>query len=163
VRGVAGGDAMCEERAKAAGLPGVYMAWLSDQDTSPAARFTRSSLPYVRPDGVRVADDWDDLTTCEDGNTCLRAPIEATETGAAIQFATVWTGTNFKGDPFRYDEFTPRPAEENCAGWTGIGYAVVGDSSDAGDSWTSWRPYSPEDRISCGNDGALYCFQQPNA
>jgi hypothetical protein len=35
------------------------MAWLSDALHSPAKDFLHTAgLPFVRPDGVRIADDW---------------------------------------------------------------------------------------------------------
>jgi hypothetical protein len=36
----------------AAGLPGTYRAWISDITGSPSTRFTKSTIPYVRRDGV---------------------------------------------------------------------------------------------------------------
>jgi hypothetical protein len=61
--GVAGADAKCNDHALAAGLKGTYLAWIAtDATDDPESRFTRSALPYVTPDGVKVANDYDDLT-----------------------------------------------------------------------------------------------------
>src|SRR5262245_22597746 len=50
--GLAVADAHCQELAQAAGLPGSYMAWLSDGlGASPSNRFLKSALPYARVDG----------------------------------------------------------------------------------------------------------------
>ena len=62
--GLDGADALCQERANDAGWPGTFKAWLSDRDTSVSQRFDRVfyGTPFVRTDGVRVANDWADLT-----------------------------------------------------------------------------------------------------
>ena len=75
--GLAGADAICQARAAAAGLPGTYLAWLSDGSASPATRFlTQSAGPYRLVNGTTIADDWADLTSGD-----LDAPINITETG----------------------------------------------------------------------------------
>ena len=55
------------ERALAenAGLTGTFLAWNSTDSDSPADRFFKSNDPYVRVDGVRVAQDYTDLTDGE--------------------------------------------------------------------------------------------------
>ena len=64
--GLAGADAHCQDLAAQAGLPGVYMAWLSDGDAGPAHRFRKSAQPYILPPGEKgvasvVAQGWLDL------------------------------------------------------------------------------------------------------
>ena len=56
VGGLAGADAACNAAATTGGLPGTYMAWLTDQNAAnaPATRFTKSTLPYVLPEGTEV-------------------------------------------------------------------------------------------------------------
>lgn len=59
-----GAHTKCRLLAEKAGLDNSasFMAWLSDALHSPAKDFTLTdNIPYVRPDGVRVADDWNDL------------------------------------------------------------------------------------------------------
>ncbi len=56
--------------------------------TSPSARFTHGTLPYVDGDGLTIANDWLDLT---DGS--LRSGIEVDELGG-LRANSVWTATN---------------------------------------------------------------------
>jgi hypothetical protein len=55
----AGADAKCQSEADdpASIVPsGTYRPWLSDGHDSPDTRFTRSSHPYLRPDGAEIAE-----------------------------------------------------------------------------------------------------------
>src|SRR5262249_52319625 len=92
---LAGADALCQTRAPAGGLPGAYLAWLSDSTIWPAARFRcragECSQGYIRVDGVVVANDWDDLI---DGN--LANPISVSELNTTVAAPTkTWTATFF--------------------------------------------------------------------
>ena len=87
--GLDGADAKCQALAAAAGLPGTFRAWLSDSTGSPSTRFTQSTLRYVRVDGVKVADDWADLT---DATKLLYAPINVTENGDQLSEASPTPG-----------------------------------------------------------------------
>src|SRR5687768_3468798 len=55
--GVAGADRKCQDLATApgVGLPGTYMAWLSDSTNSPFTRFVKSPGPYQLVTGEKVA------------------------------------------------------------------------------------------------------------
>ena len=77
--GLAGADARCREAARQAGLPGVFRAWLSTADEPAGARIVHKDVPYVMPGGIRVADNYADLT---DGD--LAHPIDRTEYGDAV-------------------------------------------------------------------------------
>ena len=77
--GLAGADARCREAARQAGLPGVFRAWLSTADEPAGARIAHKDVPYVMPGGIRVADNYADLT---DGD--LAHPIDRTEYGDAV-------------------------------------------------------------------------------
>lgn len=60
--GVAGADAICLERARAASLAGqTWKAWLATASVSPRLRFA-SARGWVRPDGKPFADKLEDLT-----------------------------------------------------------------------------------------------------
>jgi hypothetical protein len=59
--GLAGADAICQAEANAAGLPGTYKAFLSDNNTSAADRLNQSSLPYELVNGTPIAADWADI------------------------------------------------------------------------------------------------------
>src|SRR5690242_2782849 len=60
--GLTGADMICQARAAAGGLRGIFKAWLSDTTASPSTRFTRSKKPYVLLDGTVIANNWADLT-----------------------------------------------------------------------------------------------------
>ena len=74
--GALGGDAHCQRLANAASHRGPFMAWMSDSQTSPSARFTQSLVPYKLIDGTVTAFDYFDLT---DG--AIEAPIDLDKIG----------------------------------------------------------------------------------
>ncbi|EJK55631.1 hypothetical protein THAOC_24620, partial [Thalassiosira oceanica] len=92
--GLAGADARCQERAKAAGLSGTFKAWLSDRTTSVSQRFDRDFdyAAFFRTDGVMVANDWSDLT---DGS--LLGAIDRDEFGNTVGANFAWTNTDTGG------------------------------------------------------------------
>lgn len=94
--GLAGADANCQRLADNAGIDGTYKAWLSDSNTDAATRFEGSIkyLPYVRVDGVKVADDWDDLT---DGNIDVTITVFENGNATGAGAFSPWTGTNTDG------------------------------------------------------------------
>jgi hypothetical protein len=139
--GLAGADAVCQDEADAAGLPGTYKAWLSaaGEGNSAAERLTHSEVPYVRVDGTQVADSWDDLT---DGS--LDAPIGPFPAGPEI-----WTGTASDGS------FVS--GSSDCGAWTnttGAG-AVYGLCNHVTSGWTQ-----SEYTYDCDISLWLYCFEQ---
>ena len=141
--GLAGADEKCQQRAVAAGLPGTFRAWLSDGTTSASARLTHSTLPYVRVDGVQVADNWADLT---DGG--LGAAIVVDELGVDIQMndSEVWTATSSNGNYFGF----------SCANWaTGSsGYGHVGLAHVVDATWSETY------YMWCYETNRLYCLEQ---
>jgi hypothetical protein len=145
--GLDGADSLCQSLAEAANLPGAYLAWLSDSTGSPATRFTRATVPYIRVDGEVIAQDWDDLT---DGSNLNRA-INLTEEGmgGAISPNQVWTSTGDDGQ----QQVNP----DNCNGWTNDTTAFDGDfglKSSISPSWTGSGTQA------CDQESRLYCFQQ---
>ena len=113
--GVAAGDAICRARANAGGLANAsnFKVWLSTSTISAKSRFV-STGPWVRPDGVPVANSMADLTDGE-----IFTSIAVDEFGNYI-FAGVWTGTDDLGVA------TPN----NCADWTdSASTATKGDST----------------------------------
>jgi hypothetical protein len=141
--GLDGGHAKCQAAADAAGLPGTFRAWLSDDTLSPATDpgFTKI-LPYHRTDGVRIADDWTDLT---DGS--LAASISVDELGQNVS-TVVWTGTFASGlvlgTPF-----------QRCLDWTTTATpGFVGSTSSVDGNWTNAAS------VICTTEARLYCFEQ---
>ncbi len=145
IGGLLGGDTMCTNAANAAGLSGTYLAWISTSTESPAARFTRSTVPYVRTDGVVVANSYADLTSgCP---SCLRAPINVNEFGATIgaPFGT-WTGTAVSGTGSFW----------HCNSWQN-GSGPNGQSGNANSTGVAW---TAEDTPNCDQSLRVYCFEQ---
>jgi hypothetical protein len=146
--GLEGADAICNDLASEAGLPGTYMAWLSDTTSSPATRFpTKSTGPYVRTDTIPVAWNWDHLLGGE-----LIVPIDRNEAGALISTnRETWTNTSPDG--------TLGSTDPNlvCDNWTSDlngQSGGVGETNQLNDQWTA----SHSDP--CNATWRLYCFQQ---
>jgi hypothetical protein len=153
VGGLAGADAKCQARAAAANFPGTYKAWLSNGTHSPATRFrcraaSCSAQGYKRVDGVTIANDWEDLTTCDAANgACLDAALNVTELN---QFANVgvWSNTTTSG--------TVREANVHCQNWLAAP-SSGGNAGAAGNVNFLWTATMP---ANCTAAFALYCFQQ---
>jgi len=133
--GVAGADAFCQNLAKAAGLPGMYKAWISDSlGHSPATTWTHNSGSYVTLSGKVIATSWADLT---DG--ILSAPILETETGVVLGGGdNTYTGTGPDG----------LPAGSNCANWTSVAST---------DMATMGWPYAYQSKQWTDNITSYYC------
>jgi hypothetical protein len=147
--GLTGADTACAARATAGGLSGTFKAWLSDSQTSAAGRLTHNQAAYVRLDGVKVADDWNDLT---DGS--LYAPILVDEYGLSRpdgDDASVWTGTQSSG--------AGDTGSRNCGDWlssSGTGSFGSMRATEYG-GWTDLNM-----AVTCNDQTILrlYCFEQ---
>ncbi len=152
MNGLAGADTICNDLAQEAGLPGTYKAWLStgQANGTPAVRFTQSAVPYVKVDGVKVADNWADLT---DGT--LDSAINRTELNAAPPAGnptcgntSVWSNTNSNGTLFNSINSCGNYLSTASAGHWGQSALVNGGWSSACSGGTcSWQE-------------PMYCFQQ---
>lgn len=135
--GLAGADKICQGLAEAAGLPGTYLAWLTDSKQSPVTRFTPFNGPYALVGGSKIANDFVDLTDGFPMGGVLRD-----ETGASAGMILGWTGMTSS-------KFT---ATETCKDWT---------SSDAANSgmalYTTWGQNVTQP---CNAKSRLYCFEQ---
>lgn len=140
--GLDGADAHCQVAASSAGLSGIWRAWLGTSGTSPLVRLQHGDLPYVRLDGVVVADDWADLT---DG--ALAAPIAIDETGAHVPAADaiVWTASDAAGASM--GGMCSDWSEQNSGGF-------YGDANGADATWAhiACQP--------CTLQARLYCFEE---
>ena len=143
--GLAGADARCLAAARRAGLPGVFRAWLSTSAQPAGARVVHKDVPYVTPGGIRVADNYLDLT---DGR--LAHPIDRTEYGEAVS------------SPFLARTATApdgRALSPTCSDWTSRrrydgGTWGATDSSSAAWSRTGVFPGR------CDYLAHLYCLEQ---
>jgi len=142
--GLAGADTLCQGAAVAAGLTGLWKAWLSDSTGSAAERLAHHAGPYQTIPGTTVADNWDMLTS-----GTLRAPIDRDEFGATRDRA-VFTDTKADG--------TVHSASEHCADWSADGgsqSSYAGRSVAVDSTWT----HSPG-AYACVYAFALYCVEQ---
>ena len=145
--GLAGADAHCQTLANAAGLTGVFKAWLSDSVNSPSTRFTHTLHEYILRTGTLVSYSYADLIT-----TGPLVAIDIDEKGEGIGNPAAWTSTNPNGT----SRYLPTGTIDDCTDWT--------SSSNSGRGWTSstlsggsnWT-LSEE---SCNGQSLLYCFQQ---
>ncbi len=163
IGGVEGAHIKCQNAAKQAKYDNAtaFMAWISDAQHSPFQDFTHgpetAGLPYVRPDGVRVADDWDALVL--EG---LIEGILVTETNEVILDKRVWTGTAPSGkvlDPSAHCQSwtSSAPDEMSRVGSSGL------DKLQFPQAWAQWvaeRQWTNLVSRTCINSHRLYCIEQ---
>lgn len=89
--GVAGADAMCVDRARAANLPGTYRAWVSSQTENAKDRLG-GARGWIRTDGRPFADRIEDALV---GNFFF--PPRLDETGADLGFVWIQNATQASG------------------------------------------------------------------
>jgi len=136
-------DEICRNRAAAGSLenPADFEAWISTSMRDAKDRFT-TKQPIVRPDGVKVADDIDDLT-----DAWLDAPINVTELGKYITNYGVWTATNHVGELL----------DDTCSDWTS---ASSGQSARAGSAYAADLLWTMAFTLTCDfNASRLYCIE----
>jgi Cep192 domain 4 len=129
--GVSGADTLCQTEAANAGLanPSNYLALLSTSMASAASRFDLSAMsaPYVRPDGIKIAD----APTIAAG-TGLDSGIWQNADGTYVTglLDRPWTGSSTPS-------ITPMDTD-TCMDWTSKAAGVdgiIGDSSTVGGNW----------------------------
>ncbi len=147
--GLVGADSLCTAVATDAGLSGTYRAWLGDSTSGPLNRFTQSTRPYYNVTGLRIANNWADLT---DGT--LQNALFATEQGIAAGASAPWSSVFISGATV---------GAQNCSGWTTS--ANSGTAATAGrfaispsstDTWT----FDNNSIGPCSVTHRLMCFQQ---
>ncbi len=146
--GLAGADAICQAEVTAAGLPGVFKAWLSDSVEGPDTRFVQATVPYTLVDGTQVAANWADLTDGEIDN-----PINLTAEGVDAESSYVWTNTDTTG------QVAATGPDSTCADFTSNSMendAIPGVTSRADNWWTEVTQLP----AGCHVALKLYCFQQ---
>ena len=147
-KGVPGADALCQSEAAVAGLtnPTHFLALLSTSTASAASRFDLSalSMPYVRPDGIKIAD----AATIASG-TDLDSGFWQHADGSYIgAFTFAWNGSA-----------TPNATgTDNCTDWTTSSDMVTGIEGRTNQTDPSWWNYF--DMSSCASQNSLYCLEQ---
>jgi len=122
-------------------LTGRFRAWVSTATDAARAVVRTAAGPFIRTDGVVVAD-----STAELLSGVLKAPIDRDESGRVRRIDT-WTGTLTSG----------QPAALHCAGFTTSSQQIsglCGASFFADGRWTD--NLQPDCSVALG----LYCFQQ---
>ena len=158
--GLIGADQKCQMLADAAGLGGVFKAWLSDPNVSAAERLTHVGKPYVLVDGVTVvAEDWADLTDGTIDHAIDMTENDAFPSGEGCYYpysALVWTATYEDGSP---DFAGFDPWENSCHAWTSAGPAplIAGVGCEAGNHYYGWSSMTGS---WCDHPHPLYCFEQ---
>ena len=153
-------DGRCRDLAEAALLANHknYKAWISDKFSGPIDRFKPPipDMPYALKNGLRVADDRDQLLA-----SGPLTGITVTETGETIYDAYVWTDTKTNGTVF--------DATLACENWKSnspLHKARVGRSGvDKADlaAWTKWQSqqqWTSFVTLGCHNKSRLYCVEQ---
>lgn len=137
--GLDAGDAICRALASVAGLPSPesFFAWLSSATVAAKDRLAYDG-PWIRLDGVRIADTKADLT---DG--ILFAPVGQTESGAYLSSYGVWTGTTAAGlaDPARCGDWLLSDVTLGKTGWPNLTSAQWTQKADLACSSTWLRLY----------------------
>ncbi|MBA3550575.1 MAG: hypothetical protein H0T76_29215 [Nannocystis sp.] len=160
--GVEGAHLKCQNLAKQVGLDSAanFKAWLSDAQHSPFADFNHApetaGLAYVGLDGVRIADDWDDLILNGPGDGII-----VTETGAKLLGTGVWTGTAPSGKVF--------DPNATCKSWSSSEAidksrrGLSGVDKLQGPIWKDWfmnKRWTSSTSINCNYTYRIYCFEQ---
>ena len=138
--GLAGADKICNDLAKAQGLAGTYVAWVSTTGTNAIDRITANG-PWQRVDGQVVAQTKAQLATGTLTTALLRDEKNQTPPAAEDR---VWTATGADG------KFV---GGSDCAGWTGAGDGRVGEAEHTNSQWTVLTDEA------CTEVNRVYCFQ----
>jgi hypothetical protein len=156
IGGIPGADDICRTLAVSANLGTSFIAWLSDDTSSPVGRFAEDAGPYVLVDGSIVANNWTDLTS-----GTLRHPIDTTELGGPPPTSSticgndaVWTDTDPNGIVFQGDA--------SCDGWSNLMGTTAGfGSTTATAEWTDMcLGGSAGGTPTCLGTAPLFCFEQ---
>ena len=140
--GATAADTICQTHATNAGLPGTYVAWVSDASSTAVTRLG-SARGFVRVDGAPFADTLSDITST---NKILN-PLRIDENGVDVGTVGVWTGTNANGTAHG----------STCSNWTSTsGSGQTGSTQGGPNAWTSRTTQS------CMGPLRLYCFQKDN-
>jgi hypothetical protein len=133
--GLAGADAMCQQRAMAMGFPGSYVAYLSTSTVNAVDRLG-SARGWSRLDGRPVFDTVADIVA-----NAMFYPPNIDDVGNIVNIS-VATGTLLGGGA----------SGQDCAGWTTTSGMVSGGTPDRS-SWAFGFSVA-----GCGLTYPVYCF-----
>lgn len=138
----AAADATCQGIADGVTLGGTWMAWLSDDNSTPVQRFTQASIPYTLLDGTEIATSFDDLV---DGS--LATALNRDENDAAVGTDVfAWTGTQPDGTA----------STDNCMNWT----VAIASTGTRGATTATDGTWTADGVAGCFFPQHLYCFEQ---
>jgi hypothetical protein len=148
--GISGADTLCQNEASAAGLPNptTFLAMLSTSTTPAASRFDMSAMsaPYVRPDGIQIAD----APTVATGGALDSGIWQHADGSYVTEFAAqAWTGSTSPN--------VVGTSVTTCQDWTTHNGADTGSEgvSDVTDVW-----WNSNMSTACGDSLSIYCLQQ---
>lgn len=159
--GLAAADAVCQARATAGGLPGTFVAWMSDStddaycrahgltgkkaDNCGLSELPAFAGPWVKVDGTPFAAQLD--VALDDG--VIYTPADVDEFGASLPSVRLyWTGSDHNG--------TQGNLDNTCSSWvdSSASYSgYLGDSSGTTHRWTTGSA------TSCGSARPLLCLE----
>lgn len=180
--GLPGAEWICKYAALDAGLTGTFKPWLSayrtvSEVTGPLQTFTRSSGPYIRVDGVVIADNFNAFITFP---YALKTSISVTERGYFAGISDdflVWTGImpgyviatgqrllTYQVGCNNWVADGPQcpPTAINQSGSTLPCYGIVGNLTKYwSEEWTRENQQAlPGGSQYCNKTAHLYCFEQ---
>jgi hypothetical protein len=160
--GLAAADAVCAARATAGGLPGTYVAWMSDSTNDAYCRIHGltgkkanncglgalpvAAGPWARKDGTPVAPTIDKLLA---PTRATYAPASFNELGTEVTLSDrVYTGTDDSGVA----------TTTTCTDWTSAVSTTLGAMGEVNGGGTSWTHNSATDP-GCNTTGRLRCME----
>jgi hypothetical protein len=146
--GLSGADAACNTLAGRAGLPGTYVAWLSDSSTDAATRIG-AARGWLRTDDRPFADTLAQLAAGEH-----YYPLNHDENGDRVDPGMVATGSNPDGTGESGTD------GDYCQNWSGANAeagVVQGGTDLGGASWSSNGSIDIA-LLPCSEPAHLYCF-----
>jgi hypothetical protein len=150
--GIAKADALCQQEASAAALPGTYQALLAPTGASASSRFDTSGLPWVRVDGILIAPTAAGFFSAT--STLFDVPPNLTADGSLYFGAIgVWSGAA-----------TPTTAGKgatNCTNWLSNSATAFATAGAAGDTAAnSFFDMWPADTACSAANVHLACLQE---
>ncbi|HVJ89992.1 MAG TPA: hypothetical protein VM580_09315 [Labilithrix sp.] len=147
--GLTGADTKCNDAATSAGLPGKYVAWLSDTGTDARDRLS-GARGWRRVDGLPFADALSSAGGTDLTEGKVFYPVVLDENGNSIAKGDhVFTGTRANGKAL---------GGYSCDSWYSESaslLAIVGSPLGGSVSWTNLESLG-----TCNESRHLYCFRK---